>query len=283
MERQLRTRLGAARLALEGKSGEVARVISNAQFRALREIVSRDVGLTTLTDEMRAEVLDMAVSCAWWGDDETNVLNLLEAPSTDHTDRKRRRPSQHFAPAILSYFTNEDWELRLGCEYDRDRPVVEHTVFSKIIALGGRNLDEHTSKFVNSFIMHLCDEHALQYTEYKKQSLFESMKKEFKRRCRFMPSPDPHIVMLPANPLDLQRSYRMLYQKVFPDQAPCICKTSLPTIMMLDGSHRCRGIAPCGLKWSQPNTQLQLMTSGQQDLGSILNVAVVPLMGKCEC
>ena len=66
-------RLGAARLALEGKSGEVARVISNAQFRALREIVSRDVGLTTLTDEIRAEVLDMAVSCAWVGDDETNV------------------------------------------------------------------------------------------------------------------------------------------------------------------------------------------------------------------
>ena len=45
MERQLRARLGAARMVLDEKSEEERRVISSSQVAALKALVAREPGL----------------------------------------------------------------------------------------------------------------------------------------------------------------------------------------------------------------------------------------------
>ena len=150
MERCLRARLGSARLAMEGKTGEPHRLISSAQCKAVEELVSRDPTLQSISNEGLASLVDLAAAVFWHGDDLETVLKLLEPNRQE--GKTRRRPGQHFAPAILSYFLEREWrDTLLKAEVLQSEKV--DLIFHRIEALSGRNLSEPCLKFVTRFVL----------------------------------------------------------------------------------------------------------------------------------
>ena len=154
MERQLKARIGAASLMLQrpGLSEDVRRSISRVQAKAIKEIVSKDVRLSSLSAEAIAEVQEKAATCPWEGSDLDFVLSVLTPPS-DSSDggKTTRREMQTFAPSLLSYFTQEEWLVLLG-EGTAPGDRVD-LVFRRASQLTGRTLAEPTLKMLSSFLM----------------------------------------------------------------------------------------------------------------------------------
>ena len=107
MERALRGRLVAAHHALQGKEGQVAELISSVQAAAVAEIVANEPGLTSLSATVRASLVDLAAQGQWQQADLTKVLELLRPPDNL---TKKRATLQTFLPALLSYYTEEEWQ-----------------------------------------------------------------------------------------------------------------------------------------------------------------------------
>ena len=107
MERALRGRLDAAQHALQGKEGQVAELISSAQAAAVAELVAKEPGLTSLSATVRASLVDLAAQGQWQQADLTKVLELLRPPDNL---TKKRATLQTFLPALLSYYTEEEWQ-----------------------------------------------------------------------------------------------------------------------------------------------------------------------------
>ena len=63
MDRLVKDRLGAARVALDGKSGEVQEKISAAQVDDLRDVVARDPG-PILDVKHYLQIFCSSMSCA---------------------------------------------------------------------------------------------------------------------------------------------------------------------------------------------------------------------------
>ncbi len=100
MEKQLRARLGAARCALDGKTGEVQAKISRAQMRGVADLVSRDPGLRNMLPEARASLIDVATSASWVESDLLSVLEMLAEPEQKAKEAKKWS-MQHFGLAFL--------------------------------------------------------------------------------------------------------------------------------------------------------------------------------------
>ena len=110
MERALRGRLDAAQHALQGKEGQVAELISSAQAAAVAELVAKEPGLTSLSATVRASLVDLAAQGQWQQADLTKVLELLRPPDNL---TKKRAALQTCLPALLSYYTEEEWQQLL--------------------------------------------------------------------------------------------------------------------------------------------------------------------------
>ena len=133
MERALRGRLDAAQHALQGKEGQVAELISSAQAAAVAELVAKEPGLTSLSATVRASLVDLAAQGQWQQADLTKVLELLRPPDNLTKNlTKKRAALQTFLPALLSYFTEEEWQHFLP--QGGQRPTSEE-VASSIVEL----------------------------------------------------------------------------------------------------------------------------------------------------
>ena len=130
MERALRGRLVAAHHALQGKEGQAAELISSAQVAAVAEMVAKEPGLTSLSATVRASLVDLAAQGQWQQADLTKVLELLRPPDNL---TKKRATLQTFLPALLSYFTEEEWQQHFLPQGDQ-RPASEE-VASSIVEL----------------------------------------------------------------------------------------------------------------------------------------------------
>ena len=133
MERQLRARLGAARVALGGKCGDERRMISRTQAAAVDAIAKRDA--LSLTPEAKANLVDFASAVNWHDGDLVKVLACLEEPEKPKSEG--RRPMQQFAPGILGFFTAEEWGSMLKGEFPA---LAQDIVFGRILQLGGTKL-----------------------------------------------------------------------------------------------------------------------------------------------
>ena len=134
MERALRGRLDAAHHALQGKAGQVAKLISSAQVAAVAEMVAKEPGLTSLSATVRASLVDLAAQGQWQQADLTKVLELLRPPDNLTKNlTKTRAALQTFLPALLSYFTEEEWQQHF-LPQGGQRPTSEE-VASSIVEL----------------------------------------------------------------------------------------------------------------------------------------------------
>ena len=132
MERALRGRLDAAQHALRGKEGHVAELISSTQAAAVAEVVAKEPGLTSLSATVRASLVDLAAQGQWQQADLTKVLELLRPPDKTAKTPKKRVELQKYLPALLSYFTEEEWQHLLP--QGGQRPASEE-VASSIVEL----------------------------------------------------------------------------------------------------------------------------------------------------
>ena len=149
VEQHLRARLGAARLALDGREGVTRASLSKVQAAAVREIVGRSPGLTDLSAERRASLLDIAAAARFAAEDEAMVMMLLSESSDARNST--RRPMQNFSPAFLSYFVEAQWADLLDPQV---QSMLKFNIVQRCLAtLSGRNLSEFTLRFVASFFL----------------------------------------------------------------------------------------------------------------------------------
>ena len=102
VERELGARLGAARLVLEGRSGDIARIVSAAQAKAVKR---RDAGLKSMNHEVRVRMVDLAVGCSWVGEaPPENGTIVTELPATPTTPT----PTARMIEARLTAANHDD-------------------------------------------------------------------------------------------------------------------------------------------------------------------------------
>ena len=73
----------------------------------MAELVAKEPGLTSLSATVRASLVDLAAQGQWQQADLTKVLELLRPPDNL---TKKRATLQTFLPALLSYYTEEEWQ-----------------------------------------------------------------------------------------------------------------------------------------------------------------------------
>ena len=95
MERMLKARAGAARMALMNTEDPIARnLISNAQADAIVELAKQ--GLTSLSAEARATLLCLVTDAPWAQGDLVKVLQALSEskPEPKEKEKVKRLPLQ---------------------------------------------------------------------------------------------------------------------------------------------------------------------------------------------
>ena len=95
MERMLKARAGAARMALMNTEDPIARnLISNAQADAIVELAKQ--GLTSLSAEARATLLCLVTDAPWAQGDLVKVLQALSEskPEPKEKEKAKRLPLQ---------------------------------------------------------------------------------------------------------------------------------------------------------------------------------------------
>ena len=97
MERLLKARAGAARMALMNTEDPIARdLISNAQADAIVELAKKEQGLTSLSAEARATLLCLVTDAPWAQGDLVKVLQALSEskPEPKEKEKAKRLPLQ---------------------------------------------------------------------------------------------------------------------------------------------------------------------------------------------
>ena len=244
-------------------------MISTTQLAAVRALAERDPGLTSCTAEARASLVDLATSINWHDGHLEAVLAMLD--TVQSKAKAPRRCMQHFAPGIVGYFTKAEWE---GPLLQQVGGAMNELVLNRLIALGGRTVDEPSLKFCNSLLLFLqYGEAAMQWARGQKKDIFDKFKAEFHRRIRHMECAQPHLVDLPTFPGELRTRHPEVYSRVFPDEDPVPCRVPLGPLVSLDNSYKCRGqssswetSAPGLSNMAMQMLLQQMMTAQQQQV-----------------
>lgn len=179
MERQIRARLGAARIVLEQVAGTATHAaVSQVQAAAVCEVLMSQ----PTSAELRAGLCSTVVEMKWHGDDAARVLGALSEkgplPAT-----KRRRTAQHYAPAVLSYGRQEDQELLASSSGSSDMKL--ERILQLCVGIGLRCPSEGTLKLLASWWMVATHGNEVENLEMKhKLALFQHVKKAFDQMRR---------------------------------------------------------------------------------------------------
>ena len=220
MERILRARLGVARVTIESTPDELKASVSKAQALAIKELMTRDPHMESVSAEGRAKLIDLAAAAQWAEGDRLLVMSLLLPKAKGKPDEKDggggnkgRRPLQHLAPALLSYFTQPDWDFLLSQAAFSEKTDM---LMRRAIELSGRNLAEPTLKMMNSLSLVLTNDNAERLQTSVKKTYYDAFNKAFKAKARSLPAPPHYITCLPPVPGDLAKSHKELYEAAFP-------------------------------------------------------------------
>ena len=238
MERQLRARLGAAKIALADKEGEDRRLISKAQVAAVQALCGREPGLPGVLPEARAGLVDFASATNWHSGDLEKVLTCLQAAEKIV---HQRRPMQQFAPGLLGYFTPDEWDS-MQFNATKNSEVPQAIVFRRAALLSGRNLSEPSLKLLSSFLLYLAHGQSASWiANDTKKRFYEQVKRSFKTFVRKHGDPQPYIEVLPNHPDELKERHPQFFDKIYPSQQPTPCRVPLKELMQVDSSYSCRG------------------------------------------
>ena len=250
MERGLRVRLACAKVALADLDESLRPGISATQSRVIVDLVSRDPALHSVSIEGLATLQKLASEANWHARDKEIALRCLTPKRVvpkDESAEPLRRASQHFAPAILSYFTRSEW-THLVSEVGVDAKM--DLIRQRVGQLSGLNLAEQTMKLLASFVMLLTDARAIRWDMVDKRTNLQHFKnvwKTHKRRLlKSAKEDDPYLAILPSVPAHLQRDQPLLWAAALPHwethgEKPTPCPINLTELINLNESYGCRG------------------------------------------
>ena len=231
---QLRAHLGSARLHLAAIPESMRSANSRTQAACFLETFQRAAPLSAAE---RLMLLQLSNLVAW---DEADNIAVAEAIAPASLPRKGvgRRKMQDYE-AFDSYATEMQWRML------RDPNVsiqVKLTMLLTIVILaGGRTISEGTYKKVTSMVLLLTEspERLTRMSPQEKKDCNGKTKKEFASLIRRFPSPDSHILQLPADPSEFRNRFPGMYATMYPQatHSPVACKIDRASLLHLDSSY----------------------------------------------
>ncbi len=234
MNRGIKARLGAARLLLEDHVGTDSHaVVSRTQAAAVCDLIQR----SPLTNEFRAEVVDIALKIQWHGHDSSMVLNSLSPPDA-LPPNKRRRQQQDYS-TLLAFGTQQTWDVLMS---DRDSSEVKlEAIIQMAIGLGMRCPTEPTLKFCASFWAVVSEKSLARLQPIQKHTLKQHFKQHYDRARELAPDPVAYLHKLPASPLLLLQNFPVLYKQHYKGDTPVDPSVDPKLVFEFDMTYSCRG------------------------------------------
>jgi len=268
MVRELRARLGSAKLLLGSLQGDAHQVASRAQRAALLEAV-RSYG-ASLTAADRADLMVFASEVAWHCDDKASVISALgEAEPSPPSGKKPHRNDMQEFKSISEFFTEAEWTLL--CSESAGVLQKREVILSRAAKLSCRCPSETTSKWFASILLVCTGKTDLPPTS--KWDTKESLKAEMKSMVRRMKPPLIYLKKLEASPQELMSKHPDLYSEAYRGtEMPVPCKIDLQQVFNVDATYRTRGGGGVGSSANLPASPppLQLLTSsGGANVGNM--------------
>jgi hypothetical protein len=263
--KQIKIRIGAARVVLDQHSGDAAKhsLISKVQSGAL--VASILASVADLTAEDRAELANLVVEANWHGLDGNAILQALIPPKTPDVLGKRRRTSQTFL-SLPNYGDADFWMLM------KDPAVPSGAKLDGIlrlaISLGLRCPTEPTIKLITSLYLLVTEgpEEVIKTDSFAKRCSYQHVKHVFDGQRKGAGDPPSWIEVLPENPHQLLKDHEPVYKTVFRVSVPEVASDHIDVrlLQLVDMSFTCRGGAPKqSLQPAQVATPQQLALRSQ--------------------
>ena len=254
-KRDVEDRLVAATGLLSNLIGtECFDQVSRAQASAIQQMITdRSFQLGEL-----AELSTTARESAFAASDKSIIMKAISekaASSSGGSAKLAEKKKQNYTN-IPHLLTQDLWDT-LASE-DGPSKLFEHAM-----ALGARDLDEHSYAMFAILIMYCTEgqEKALKLPQPVKLAQVNAVRTWFKRLASRAPPPDDRIMSLPASPPVLLGQHPRTYATVFADGPPPVaCKIDVLVLEMLRQSTRCRNT----LKLQMASRQA--VATGMQDL-----------------
>ena len=266
MVRELRVRLGSAKLLLGSLQGDAHKNASRAQAAAFLEALNG----ASLTVAERADLMVMVGDVAWGGDDKNTIIGALAVPSPSASKpvRAPRSQMQNFL-TISEFFTDAEWSVI--CSETAGFLQKREVILSRATKLSCRCPCEKSSKRFTSILL-ICTGKA-DLPSGCKWDTKESLKTELKSMIRRMSKPVAYLEALPSSPEELMLKHPDLYAAAYRGtDVPVPCKMDLQQVVNLDAMYKTRGgggmASSSNLPASPPALQL-LAPSGGGNVGQM--------------
>ena len=274
--RDLRARLGAARIVLEDHVGRPTHgPVSRTQRAAFLSVLSRVTGLGPLE---RESLVSMALEANWDSKDTELVVEAI-APSTSCVPKQRSK--QQEAAFLVQFFTEWEW-VNILLAVDVDALTKMTLILTRATDLGIRIPTEPTFKLWTAFFLVLTEtpEALMKMAAHQKHAVKTSLTTSFRRmvRSHLDPSLFKEVVLPPVEEYRLR--FPALFASVFPDQGPVPSKVHAYKLAHVDASFKCRKDGESQIAPSCPTLSLQ--SPNMAGIGAFANCLVDGLRGLQE-
>jgi hypothetical protein len=233
------SRLFLSRFLLEEHKAtpSIAKKLSELQSGAVAAMVAS----STLTVDETAELATVAVGVPWASDADVNRVLAAFTVQSALPPGKRRRSQQDYT-MVHHFLTARMWEAMLDPQTPSDVKLT--ALLGHLIKLGLRCPTEPTLKWLTSFWLVCSVDPAelgrLSVTD--KTIRFKNTKVHFNCMRQRATDPPEWVGVLPPKPVDMLRSYPLVYTAAFPgDASPAPPGVSVELIAGFDMSYSCRG------------------------------------------
>jgi hypothetical protein len=289
--RDVKARIGAARLILEGQQVGTSTYNKMSSLQSLAVAETIKAATVPLSAVDIADIAETAARVPWASTDVDIILDALrrrhgacEAPAA-----KKRRVQQDFR-AFIYFFDSNQWSKLMASGTGKEFKL--QSTLTHLLKLGMRTPSEPSLKLLASFW--LCCTESEDYLEgmdgNQKGAVLQYVKHEFDSVRRAAPT-DPVIWfdVLPS-PIDFLSQHSVAFKTLFPDTIPVPPAASFHDVLMkVDMSFGCRGGRSRGSGHSAPGrladsacpTPMSVMQNMVQVMTSMLmrqnGVSSVPL------
>lgn len=266
MSREVRARIGAARLLLETVAGKAAHeAASRTQCIALLEVIKR----SSLSVGELVELSELALEVAWVGDDSKHVAEAL-VPSSKAV-RSDMQDYQH----LHEFFLQSEWDAMLDASATFDSRL--EVIVSRAVKLGCHCPSEFTLKHMTSLLLVLCApaDRLPFLTAAQKGDMKRHLKAAVKKWVRRAGRPAEHVDVLPATMAALRAKHPSVVEHAyFAGELPIACVVDIKLVYSLNASYRCRDGPPSASSAMVPMMQLSGQVQ-QQGFGQLELVAMM--------
>mgnify|MGYP001498873034 CR=1 FL=1 len=247
MSREIRARIGAARLLLQSLDGDNLLQASRTQRDALLETVQRN----PLSPEEQASCSELAMSVHWHEIDRAAIAQAFIPAS-----KAKRCKMQNFE-TLHEYLT--ELEMSHLMSNAVSMTAKEDIILGRALTLGCRCPSEGSLKYFTSLILVVSEskEKLLVLSPQQKVDQKTHVKALFKQRMRGLDKPPVYLTELPVSPLQLRSDHPEFFEAVYKDDCkPSKCNIDLKQAHMVSNSFKCRGNPSSASLPSSPTLQL---------------------------